>query len=58
MCTISIGANIYSHVKNKFIFVPGKWRLNYDNTCQEFEENDKTFKFGRHVSTETSIIFS
>ena len=26
MCTISIRANIYSHVKNKFIFVPGKWR--------------------------------
>ena len=26
MRTISIRANIYSHVKNKFIFVPGKWR--------------------------------
>ena len=26
MCTISIRANIHSHVKNKFIFVPGKWR--------------------------------
>ena len=26
MCTISIRANIYSHVKNKFIFMPGKWR--------------------------------
>ena len=26
MCTISIRANIYSHLKNKFIFVPGKWR--------------------------------
>ena len=24
MCTISIRANIYSHVKNEFIFVPGK----------------------------------
>ena len=26
MCTISIRANIYSYVKNKLIFVPGKWR--------------------------------
>ena len=24
----------------------------------EFEENDKTFKFARHLSTETSVIFS
>ena len=25
---------------------------------QKFEENDKTFKFKKHVSTETSVIFS
>ena len=31
----------------------GSWQEN-----QNFKENDKTFKFIRHVSTETSVIFS
>ena len=26
--------------------------------CQNFKENDNTFKFTKHVSTETSVIFS
>jgi len=31
----------------------GSWQAN-----QNFKENDKTFKFITHVSTETSVIFS
>ena len=32
-------------------------RLNFNRTVG-FKENDKTFKFVRHVSTEISVIFS
>ena len=30
----------------------------YQQASQKFEENDKNFKFKKHVSTEISVIFS
>ena len=30
----------------------------YQQASQKFKENDKTFEFKKHVSTETSVIFS
>ena len=33
-------------------------KLLLNTTCFLFEENDKTFEFVKHVSAETSVIFS
>ena len=39
VCIVNIRANIYSHLKNKFIFGPGKWRITTINLYMQVKSD-------------------
>ena len=49
-------AYVISATLERFVTVIGYSLLKFN--WKKIEENDKTFKFKKHVSTETSVIFS